>query len=356
MTLNLILISSIFGLVVNAEISISPYTPKNDSSWFVYETNAGDIIKDSLKIQNTNLTDSIVNLDTKDSQITDSGQYTILAPGQNNLLVGNWIKLNSTKISIPSNKFAQVPFEIKIPKDTKDGEYSGAVVFTEQKNPGENLDITVRKGVRTYLAVGKDLGLSGKIDNLKILSPSDQNYSEQKKSKPFFGRDNLVITYQAENLGNVFGSLTGKYSLIFPDGKVFENTFSQDLAPGVGPRTFNIISNQQYQEGKTKLILNYNIKPLNIAEEKVKITNSSDTIGAELDLKREVLDNFAFASQKAFVNPGENLSNKNDCQTKDCSSFSWSKVTWFLGGFLFLILLISGIFIGVNFYQKSKKV
>jgi len=346
-----------FGSVfVSAEVSISPYNPKNSSNWLIYEAKPGDRIKDSLKIQNTNSQDVITTLKGRDFTVTDSGQYTIIADSLENSSVGNWIKIPSDKVSVPSNKFTQIPFQIDIPKEAKDGEYSGGISMTEQKNPGESLDVTVRKGVRAYVAIGNNFNLSGKVENLKILGPKDNNYNDIRKSKLYFGRDNLVVSYEAENLGNIFATMTGKYSLVFPDGKVFENTFSQDLAPGVGVRTFEIISNQEYQIGKTQVIINYTIKPLNIDKEKVKINNNSSTLGASLEIKNEEFNNFALANQKAFITPGEDKKSNQDCKNTDCGNFQWSKVASYLGGFVFLIAVIGALFAGIHFYKKSNPV
>jgi hypothetical protein len=297
---------------VQANLSIMPYnadhTNPQNKDWFIFQAKPGEVISDALILSNSQNQDYTVKILGKDAKITDNGSFTILPDQVENQEAGKWLRLDIEQIVIPANKNIKLPFKVEIPKETKDGEY-GAGFGVSLLNPGqESLNIQIRKGVRTYIAVGQDFSLNAKVANLNILDPKDSDYQQVKADKQYFGKDNIILDFDAENVGNVFGVLNCKYALNYTDGTIFESTFTTDLAPRVGSRKFDIVTNQPYKIGKTQVILDCQIESQNIDLKKVKIETQKTVISDNLELNQADLDSFEMSKQPAFNQVKQNIS------------------------------------------------
>ena len=294
--LGILIITSIPTIITEAEVAISPYNadkvnPK-EKNWYIFQAEAGSVVANSILIQNTGETNSEVSISGKDAQILENGNLTIIPDNQENKSAGNWIELDVSKVAIEPKKSSQVGFKINIPKDTQDGEYASGIGVSEVVKTSPQNNIIKRQGLRIYTAVGKNFDLNIQAEKLNILDPRDPNYQQIREQKSYFGRNNLLLEFEAENQGNVFGLMQGKYSLVKPDGSIFENNFELEIAPKTGKRKYYLITNQEYFVGTTKVILDYKTTPENIPADKVKNLNPKSAYGDSLTLSQNQWDNF----------------------------------------------------------------
>lgn len=344
--LGILIITSIPTIITRADVAISPYNADKvstkEKNWYIFQAEAGSVVTNSILIQNTGETNSEVSISGKDAQILENGNITIIPDNQENKSAGNWIELDISKVAIESKKSSQVGFKINIPKDTQDGEYAAGIGVSEAVKTSPQNNIIKRQGLRIYTAVGKNFDLNIQAEKLNILDPSDPNYQQIKEQKSYFGRNNLLIEFEAENQGNVFGLMQGKYSLVKPDGSVFENNFELEIAPKTGKRKYYLITNQEYSVGTTKVILDYKTTPENIPADKVKNLNPKSAYGGSLTLSQNQWDNFETSKAPAFISKGEVYSHQN-------TNVATVKTSLFTPILLSVLVNLFGIYVG---YKK----
>jgi len=360
--LNLFLVALVLCFtpsLASANLSVAPYNadranPQN-KDWFIFSAKAGENFPDALILNNSDKDDYQVNVLGKDFEVTDDGSFTIIADGEENKEAGNWLKLDANEVTVPAKKNIKLPFKVEIPKNTQDGEYAAGFGVSLAKQSEEALNITIRKGVRSYIAVGEDFKLGTKIANLNILDPKDADYNKVKTQKQYFGKDNLILDFEAENSGNVFGILDCKYALNYADGGIYEGIFTTDLAPRVGKRNYSIVTNEPYKSGKTQAILDCEIKPQNIETKSVKLENQKAVISDNLELSKEELDYFEESKQPAFNKPKQNQAQSTDqTPTQQNSEITQEnqKNNWWLYVGIFGIIIC--ILVVVGLYMKRK--
>lgn len=353
-----VFIAVLFFVNVNALASfdLAPYNADKSSSseknWFILKGLPGQNLADSFRVTNNSKVKIITELSTKDTQVLPDGSITIIADQVQNQDAGNWLKLEVDKINIEPGQYSRIPFGVQIPATTVDGEYAAGISVVEL-NPesGENVQSVIRKALRTYIQVGTDFRLESKVSNLNIIDPKDSDYQNIKDKKTYFGRDNTLVEFEAENTGNVFGVLETKYALKYQNGEVFEGTFTAEMAPNVGKRKYYIITNQNYRSGTTEVILDYQIKPLNIDISKVKITKVNKVLSDTLSLSQSELDNFAPAKTKAFTKPGESTSSQTKSSDNKDNVPAWLKVVLIVVG---VQVILTGVGVWYFLYRKKK--
>jgi len=309
----------LFTVSTSAAISISPYNSNNlnpkEKNWFLFEAKPGQTLEDSFAITNSENSPATLKISTKDFDITTEGGYTIVADEVENKETGNWFKLDISRAVVGANSQTRIPFSLTVPAATKDGEYSAGLATTEISQTQEAVSIALRKGIRSYIAVGSDFNLSAEVVDLNIVDPSDENFENILKTKAYAGRDNLLIGVKIKNTGNIFGVVNAKYSLKYDDGSVFEGTFGVDIAPGAGSRDYYVVTNKPYKTGKTEAIFDYQLSPQNIDSAKVKLSNSKGVLSDNLNLTQSQLDNFSKSKQSFYssssVEESKTKENKN---------------------------------------------
>jgi len=304
----LLILSPLFSSLVKADFAPSPLNSNKtnlyEKNWFVYQAKAGQTIRDSILLQNKLKQETIVSLQSRDIKILEDGLFTIIGPDEENKEIGKWLNLDVNKITIPSGNSSTASFEIKVPENTPDGEYAAGISVVENiSSKDENksqANIIKRYGLRVYIAVGEKYNLNIQPSQLNILDPKDSNFNQVLKDKPFFGKNNMVLQYEAENLGNIFGLINGRYSITKPNGSVYENTFSAEIAPSVGKRKYTIITNQPYEIGKTEVVVDFKITALNSKIEKYNNLNPKSALGDAVELNNDSWNNFPTSSVSAF--------------------------------------------------------
>ncbi len=342
------------GLTTHANLAMSPYNAdksnKFEKDWFIFSTKAGDTFGDALLLDNSDLVDIEAKISAKDATITKEGSFTILNEADQNKEAGNWLKLDINQVLIPKKSAVKIPFKVEIPKETKDGEYAAGFAVTTQAQTENAVKVAVRKGVRAYMAVGQDFRLSSKIDALNIVDPSDQTFDQIKKDKTYFGKDNLLLEFQAQNTGNIFGVLDCKYGLNFSDGTIFEDVFSTAISPRKDAQKYYIITNQAYKTGQTKAILDCKTQAQNIDSKKVKFTDQKAVLSDTLDLNQAALNSFESSQNPAFIKANTADTQKNSYKIESQNNVIDKK--YLIGGGLILSMIIGG---GVVFYFRKKQ-
>lgn len=348
---NLAIITSlILGVLLSpqalAKIDISPYNSNSnlatEKNWFILNAKAGETVSDSFKIKNDASNPVNVNIAAKDSQILDDGAFTILADSESNKNTGNWVQLDVNNLVINSNSFVQIPFKINVPIDTKNGEYAAGVYIMGNPNTDQSVKVSVRKAVRIYIAVGQDFELNSEVSNLNILDPKDSNFEDVKTKKTYFGKNNLLLSFEAENTGNIFGVLEAKYAIKFQNGQVYESTFSTEIAPNVGKRTYYIVTNQAYQVGETEAILDYKIKPQNIDPARVKTEKVSGILSDKLQLTQDELNSFKVSETKFIIDKNEEKISSNETVKSQNNLIDILKITLLITSFSLLAFGVGG--------------
>ncbi len=292
------------NLLVQADLSISPYNQdlKNPANkgWLVYALNPGESTDDLVKVVNDTDEDKIAHFLPRDYQPLEEAKFSLIADSATNKNAGNWININEATFDIPAKTASlPIPFSVKVPDNTESGEYAAGITMTEIKgaNPNQNFFIQTRSGLRSYIAVKGNLKLGEDVSNLHIINPQDNDFDKESQLKGYIGKDNMVLRYSAINQGNIFGLLEGKYTISYADGSIKTGEFSQELPPRISAQDYYISTNLPFQQGQTKVELDYQLKPLNSHNPEVEINqgNTKGHLSASLRLSQTELDNFQTA-------------------------------------------------------------
>lgn len=297
----------IFGLVlslllplfqtiwVKAAISIEKTPdPKSEaiSSYFLFRAKQGEVLQGSVSIKNLSQEDVIYELNTNDATTTTSeGLFTILDNSVENKEVGTWISINKGRKTIRKSGKTDFPFQISVPVETQDGEYAGAISVTEIQNSGSNsVQLGKRSGVRVYTLVGQNFFLNSEIQNLELIRPSD-TLKLSGFQTPASDSGQLVFKFDANNQGNIYSLLDGKYEIIEPGGRVVSGSFQRSIEPRGGIISTFISTEAKYRSGKTKLKLEYRFLPENklLTSKDLKIDENWKQIEAEMETSQQEL-------------------------------------------------------------------
>ncbi len=319
--LTIFLLTSLWTLTtslhVDASVGILPQgtniNDKNDRGWFVYQVAPGSITEDVVVLTNNSNSETVVELKGRDSEITSDGAFTVVSNSLENKSAGGWIRLDAEKYSIPAAQSIEVPFKIQVPQDASAGEYGAGLAVQEIGDEAGvqsgNVTIKTRNAVRMYIAVEGDLSLDSNVGSLNIIDPEDENFAIEKSKRSTLGRDNMVMQFQAQNTGNIFGVLSADYTIVFPGGEELKGTLKRDLAPGIPIKDYYIETQKPYNEGETKITFSYSVKPLNVLEGFAQ-GNLEGSLEDSLTLTQDQIDAFAPARNPLVVSPNNTSSTK----------------------------------------------
>jgi len=292
------------NISVNAQLGLEPFginkSDPKETGWFKYVVDPGATIDDFVVVSNIGAEDTLVDLRSNDAVTTEDGAFTIVSNDLPNQEVGKWVQLKENIFTVPAGKAIKVAFKLQVPADTKPGEYAGGLSITEvDKKDGSAspLSVKTRIGNRIYLTVKGEQAVSSIVKNLEILNPKTGDFSNELRKRAFIKPENLVFMFVAENTGSVYSTINGSFKITLPDGKVLNQTFSRNLTPRNGPKTFYIETSVPYQVGKTTMNLTYSTKPQNDPKESdgvvYNFSNDKGSLDFTLDLSQAELDEFA---------------------------------------------------------------
>jgi len=261
----LILCSPINGY---ANFRISPANPQSTSpkseSWFVYSAAPGDVIEDTVKIENESLEDILVKVSPHDIKVTGNGNFTVKNEGENNTEVGSWITINEASYTVPSRGFIEIPFSLTVPLNIESGEYAGGITAYVIDESLTAVEVLVRQGARIYIAVDDQYSVDSTISELSIIDITDQDYVDSLPINELIGKDTITIEYTVNYEGTVFGELKGILELEFEDGSKASKQIREELIPRTEQVTRYIITDEDYKPGLTNARFVYDITPLNV--------------------------------------------------------------------------------------------
>jgi hypothetical protein len=137
----------------------SEWNPQNDStkSWFIYNTNPGEIKKSKVDIKNESDQSLVLKIYPVDAVTTKDGSFAPISEDSGKKDVGSWVNLPVSELSLGPNETKTVNFTISIPKDADIGDHMGAIIVQNKNDSGEkegtSMRVINRLGARIYLTV-----------------------------------------------------------------------------------------------------------------------------------------------------------------------------------------------------------
>lgn len=344
---------------VYSEVFLYAPSSGKSTSQFLYEVKPGDIIKDTVEINNGGNENLNLKISAVDSYSTPEGGITSLSPNVKSEKVGTWIKTESENLNINSKGVVKLKFTASVPKDTTSGEYLGVILATPvtAKKPEHPVSLDFVKSIKVYFHVKGEYKISTKAGGLNILTPSDSDFTSEKEKLPYLGKTSMVIRVNLENSGNVFSRVEGKYKIIQNGKEQKSGTSTFDLYPDAGSRYFYIVPSIPYLVGNTKVEFSYKTVPINFKSKDVTITDDVGILNDSVDLSQTELNQFSPEKVKPFqteaqrleiLNPPKEIIKENVIVKK--SNNLSNTIVWIMGSILILIsaILITAVYIKSN--------
>lgn len=336
------------------------YAPSSgkSTSQFLYEVKPGDVIKDTVEINNGGNENLNLKISTVDSYSTPEGGITSLPSNVKSEKVGTWIKTESENLNINSKGVVKLKFTASVPKDTASGEYLGVILATPvtAKKPEHPVSLDFVKSIKVYFHVKGEYKISTKAGGLNILTPSDSDFMSEKEKLPYLGKTSMVIRVNLENNGNVFSRVEGKYKIIQNGREQKSGASKFDLYPDAGGRYFYIVPSIPYLVGNTKVEFSYKTLPINFKSEDITITNGTGVLNDYVDLSQTEFNQFSPEKVKPFQTEAQRLEILNPPKeveenviVKKSDNLS-NIIIWIMGSILILIsaILITAVYIKSN--------
>jgi hypothetical protein len=181
--------------------SAEPYGAQGaqQRSEFSYQLLPGHRILDQLVIKNTsNATKSFLVYGEDATNVLQTGGYAYEQRSRmHNTLVGRWLSIGTSNVTVPSGKEVVDTFALSIPSNAPPGDHVGAVVAEEVNGPSQRtngVNVVLRIAVPTYVrVVGKSYpGLT--VENLNAFHDSPVI--------PFVGSSKVGVKFDLANTGN----------------------------------------------------------------------------------------------------------------------------------------------------------
>jgi hypothetical protein len=392
-----LLLSTSLGLVVNAEtvdldkyqpvatkdISVYPCEPKKDipqsASWILEKGKAGDEINACVIVANPTAESKNIKIGAQDMIPASEGNIGMSGDNDELKSVGSWIDLKGFPESkqIEPNKGEKIEFKIKIPSDTKAGEYGGAISIMEiaKEEVKGNFKIEKRYGARIYLTVEpeSDLKLGTEFKTFEFITPKSTIYDQFIKQAFGYKFDDIVMTWNLQNTGNIFSKTKGKLTVTDPDGQTKTKDVSRDFfpnyntyiqyfptdtkwtKPGNYKARFDFTNESYVPWTKPKEIKD--VSPQKFVETEFTITQADlDKVKADKEQGGTVIDTkppitAESGEIKSLVEESSSSEVKKE-EVKTESSLPLSNIALISGGVVILVLLVG---LAVFFVMKKSK-
>jgi hypothetical protein len=187
---------------VAPNFSAEPYAAAGSQqrSQFVYQLLPGHRILDQVVIINaSNAAESFLIYGEDATNVPQSGGYAFEQRSQmHNTVVGRWLTIGHTQLTVPAGKEVVDTFQLSIPANAPPGDHVGAVVIEELSGPGQRtptgVNVVLRIAVPLYVrVVGKAYpGLT--IENMTVFHESP--------AFPYLGSSKVAVRFVLANSGN----------------------------------------------------------------------------------------------------------------------------------------------------------
>jgi hypothetical protein len=299
----LILLSLVLGTLLpfflqifgNAQVSVTPKTDSNSetqNAWNLFRLKAGESADGQVEISNLASKDVIVDVQSNDAIFTKDGFFSINSNSEVNNGVGSWLKLNKGRQAVSALSRFALPFSVTVPTDTKDGEYAGGISATEIDDSNSNsVALSKRAGSRVYVLVGTDFKIEASTNELRIIDPSSDKFGDDQKTYPEIDKNNLSFLLGVQNKGNIYAKMIADYELTLPNGEIKTGNFETSLPPDQQEYPVAINTQNEYQQGVSKLKINYRFTPQNelLKPEDVKFDADIKSIETQINLQNQDL-------------------------------------------------------------------
>lgn len=384
-----ILVGSLFlpKIDVSAQnLGIKPYAEAGEKQKGVFRfiASAGEEISDFLVAGNSGTEEGELIIEPKDSSYNNSGQLTATSETETNKSVGNWISVEKNRVKLKPQTAEKIGFKIKIPNNTPSGDYAGMLTSYPAVSPSQdsgNVVVNVRTAVAVYITVRGNLKIDNQIDNLKIINPSMDNFTEELNRRTFINPDNMVVFLNIFNRGNIFSTVSGKLKITNPRGETKETNIQRTVNINSNNPNVYIETKIPYIIGKTEVKFDYTSSPYNLTNgEKIESSDRSNgSISYTSDLTEEQLEKFKTTRQELNTrneesfgknNPNQNDSSNNsnnstankttaitasNSSSSQKNSLSQSEITLIgLGSIIVLLLLLIIAYLVYREYKKAK--
>lgn len=165
---------------------------------FSYEIDAGETIRDSLRVRNFGPEELPLVVYASDAVVTPNGALDLLPAGEAPKDVGAWVRLGSGLVTVPPGEFVDIPFVVTVPADAESGDHSGGIVTSlvseSTDEEGEPVRLDRRLGSRMHVRVSGELWPELAVTDLAV--------SYEGRANPV-GSGSMRVSYTVENVGNV---------------------------------------------------------------------------------------------------------------------------------------------------------
>lgn len=150
-----------------------PSNPKS-SSIFMYTLNPGEAREDGVLVVNDTPEEKSLLMYTADSSFASGGAFACKQLSEEDVMVGSWLELSESTVTLGPIKSEVVPFTITVPPGTAAGEYNGCIAIQENKPPEEQdggIRLTTRLVIRVAVTVPGELEKKLEITDF-VISPN----------------------------------------------------------------------------------------------------------------------------------------------------------------------------------------
>lgn len=287
---------SVKSLFSQDGVGIVP-TKKDDSqpltrAWFINTIRPGESVTLSADVINSTAEDKVIEVKAKDSEQTGEGSFSYIPNEVENKLVGTWITLASSELTIPSQKQQSVEFTVKVPEGTAPGEYTGVIsVQTAPKESDAAVKFVSRVGSRVYITVPGDLKTGTEVNNFGLMTSKNPKYGDFLQKTQRQPGEDMFITMDYNNSGNIYQKTKGAIKITQPNGEVVELGFDRDFAPREEAVNILLDTKAKWTVGNYKAEFTFENTPvIGFNKENVVESSSANTKTIEFTMTQEILD------------------------------------------------------------------
>jgi len=151
---------SAFALEYN-KIGGRPAFPREDNprtdSIFVHTLEPGSLQDEGIRVINNTKEIKNILVYAADSVSSTDGGFACRQYSEEKNLVGSWIELEQTEITLEPNTNQIIPFVITVPENASVGEHNGCILIQEKPETGldkeAGINLAIRTGLRVALTV-----------------------------------------------------------------------------------------------------------------------------------------------------------------------------------------------------------
>jgi len=188
-----------------------------------YEADPGAELTDGVTLFNYSNVQLTFRIYATDAFNNASGEFDLLATGEEPKDVGSWITLPQANITVPAQSQATLPITIKVPADARAGDHAGAILASSEAAStapdGKIVTLDRRTGSRVYIRVAGPLEPELAIENVKTTYTPALN--------PLGGT--AKVSYRIQNRGNVRLGGAHSVSISGPFGTFTKRVAVKDL-------------------------------------------------------------------------------------------------------------------------------